>query len=115
MSLKILFVVLISVFSCQKKEIFSKEKLIGKWESFNKNQSPIILEINENAIYRLENGKKIIYHNYSVSKDTLIMINTKFKEKHIIEILTSNKLRFGAINPRQKDIELIDAVEFIKQ
>jgi hypothetical protein len=114
MSIKMLFVVLISFFSCQKKESFTKEKLIGKWHTIDKKQPSIILEINKNIISRLENGKKIVYSSYSLSGDTLILVSTKFKEKHLIEILTDTKLRFGAVNPYQKDIELIDAVEFVK-
>lgn len=43
------------------------------------------------------------------------MFNKKFKEKHLIEILTDNKLQLGAVNPYQKYIELIDAVEFVKK
>lgn len=43
MSLKILFVILIGVFSCQSKGVFSKEQLIGKWESVDKNRSSITL------------------------------------------------------------------------
>ena len=115
MSIKMLFVVLISFFSCQKKEAFTREKLIGKWQTIDKKQSSIILEINKNIISRLENGKKIVYNSYTLSGDTLILVNTKVKEKHLIEILTDTKLRFGAVNPYQKDVELIDAVEFFKK
>lgn len=115
MFLKMLFIVLISFFSCQRKQIFTKEKLIGKWQTVNKKESPIILEVNKNIISRLENGRKIVYNSYIFSGDTLILINTKSKEKHIIEILTDNKLRFGAVNLYQKHIELIDAVEFVKK
>ncbi|WP_431242001.1 hypothetical protein ACQ9BO_18915 [Flavobacterium sp. P21] len=50
-----------------------------------------------------------------ISGDTLILVNSKFKEKHLIVILTESKLRFGAVNPYEKDIELIDAVEFEKK
>jgi hypothetical protein len=110
-----LLIVLISFFSCQKKESFTKEKLIGKWQSTDKKQSTIILDINKKNISRSENGNKIVYNNYTLSGDTLILINTKVREKHIIEILTNTKLRFGAVNPYQKDIQLIDAVEFIKK
>jgi hypothetical protein len=112
---KMLFVVLMSFFSCQKKETFTREKLIGKWQTIDKKQSSIILEINKKTISRLENGKKIVYSSYTLSGDTLILVNTKFKEKHLVEILTDTKLRFGAVNPYQKDIELIDAVEFSKK
>lgn len=115
MSFKMLFLVLISFFSCQQKKTFTEEELIGKWNTVDKKQSSIVLEINKKSISRIENGKKIIYSNYSISGDTLILINSKFKEKHLIEILTDSKLRFGAINPYQKDIELIDAVEFEKK
>lgn len=113
-SLKVLFVVLISFFSCQKKEAFTKERIIGKWRTVDKRKSPIILEINKNIISRLENGKKIVY-SYSLSGDTLILVNTKFNEKHLIEDLTDEKLRFAPVNPYQKDIELIDAVGFVKE
>jgi hypothetical protein len=61
MFLKMFFIVLISFFSCQKKESFAKEKLTGKWQTINKEQSTIILEINKNIISRFENGKKIVY------------------------------------------------------
>ena len=63
MSIKMLFVVLISFFSCQKKEAFTREKLIGNWQTIDKKQSSIILEINKNIISRLENGKKIVYNS----------------------------------------------------
>lgn len=44
-----LFMIL-STFSCQRKEILSEEKLIGKWETINEKQSSIILEINKTTI-----------------------------------------------------------------
>lgn len=115
MYIKILFVVLINFFSCQKQKVFTKEKLIGKWYTMDKKHPSINLKINNNTISRLENGRKIIYRNYTLSGDTLILINSKFKEKHLIEILTDTKLRFGVVNPYQKDVELIDVVEFIKK
>ena len=102
-------------FSCQEKNITNKEKLIGKWESTSKNHSLIKLEISKNYIIRFENGNKIIYNSYSVSGDTLLMSNKKLKEKHLIEILTDKKIRFGAVHPYEKDIELLDAVEFKKK
>jgi hypothetical protein len=113
--LKVWFIVLVTFFSCQKKEIFTKEKLIGKWQTIDKKHPVIILEINKNSVSRFENGEKKVYNSYMLSEDTLILENSKVKEKHLIEISTNTKLRFGAINPYQKDVELIDAVEFIKK
>ena len=113
--LKMWLIVLVSFFSCQKKEIFTKEKLIGKWQTIDKKHPVIILEINKNSVSRFENGEKIMYSSYTLSADTLTLENSKVKEKHLIEISTNTKLRFGAVNPYQKDIELIDVVEFIKK
>lgn len=88
--------------------------MIGKWQTIYKKQPPVILEITTRNISRLENGKRIIYNNYYLCDDTLILINTNFKEKHLIEVLTGSKLRLGSVTPYKKDIELLDAVEFEK-
>ncbi|KAF2511367.1 hypothetical protein EYY60_08015 [Flavobacterium zhairuonense] len=103
-----------TILSLSQQETFTKEKLIGSWKIADKKHSTIILEINKKNVTRIENGKKIIYSNYAISGNTLILVNSKFKEKHLIVILTDSKLRFGAVNPYEKDIELIDAVEFEK-
>lgn len=108
-----LFIIL-SISSCQSNETLSEEKLIGKWETTTGKKSQIVLQISKTKISRLENGNKIVYDNYSISGDTLILMNNKVKEKHLIELLKNTKLRFGAVNPYQEDIELIDAVEFVK-
>jgi hypothetical protein len=102
-------------FSCQNDNTFSKEQLIGKWISRDKNYSSIVLKITKDKIYRYENNQQIVYTNYSISKDTLLMSNSKFKEKHIIKKLTKNELRFGPLNPYEKDIELLDFVIFMKK
>ncbi len=115
MGLRMLFVILICVSSCNQKDVMSKDKLIGKWKSIDKKASLIIIDIKPNTIYRFENNNKIVYDNYKISGDTIIMSNSKFEEKHLIILLTNSKLRFGAIHPYQKDIELIDEAEFAKE
>lgn len=71
MYLKMLLVVFISFFSCQKQENFTRENLIGKWQTTDKKQSTIVLKINKNSVSRSENGNKIVYNSYTLSGDTL--------------------------------------------
>lgn len=104
----------LSLLSCQENKNFNPEDLVGKWESINKNHPTVVLEFSKKDLYRYENGKKFVYNNYLICGDTLILSKSNSYERHLIETLNENSLKLGAINPYVKDIELIEALDFIR-
>ncbi|CAM1371688.1 hypothetical protein TPENAI_61188 [Tenacibaculum litopenaei] len=98
----------VSILSCKHSEI-TKEDIIGNWYS-----EKITLEVTETNIIRKENGNKIVYNNYSISKDTLKLIQESKFELHLIS-LKNGKLIFNPINAFEKDIQLMDQTIFVKK
>jgi len=98
----------ILLISCKHSEI-SKKDIIGNWYS-----EKIALEITETNIIRKENDIKIVYDDYSISKDTLKLIQESNIELHLIS-LEQGKLIFNPIDAFEKDIQLIDQTTFIRE
>ncbi|WP_299108942.1 hypothetical protein [uncultured Tenacibaculum sp.] len=105
---RLVIILCIGLFISCKDSRISKQTLIGNWKS-----EKISLEITEDRVMRIENGKEIVYDNYSISNDTLKLFQKSNIELHLIS-LKEEKLIFNPVDAFKKDIQLIDQTVFTK-
>ncbi|CAL2109702.1 protein of unknown function [Tenacibaculum sp. 190130A14a] len=105
---RFVIILCIGLFISCKNSMISKQVLLGNWKS-----EKISLEITEDRVMRIENGKEIVYDGYSISNDTLKLFQKSSIELHLIS-LKDEKLVFNPIDTFKKDIQLIDQTVFTK-
>lgn len=102
---------------CDASLPISKENVRGEWKGIylKDTVSASFLATTLELDYSWQDSSKIVTWSYELNKDTLILYNDEYKEKHIFSKLTSNTLKLKPDKINQVDISLIDAVTFKKE
>ena len=112
MKLKIFFIVAWGMVGCNG-QIQEQSLLLGSWDS--RDQSGLKLFFSENTLKEIYPDRTFEW-NYNLIGDTLILSRSNAEtQKHIIGILTDDRLELKPEVSHQVDIPFMDHVRFYKE